>query len=439
MILNLKSIKNNPFRDLGTNPLMEEKITELKASINLTGFWENIVVRKNKQGSYELAYGHHRLQAAIRAGIVEADFIVKEFDDAKMIQVMDSENRETYGSTPLSLIESVKAVVGSLAKGTIPPFVVDSKVRPDTLRYAPFYTPGVGGTSPQMAYTTMHIAEFLGRTESKGRVKGRPEEIRRKPEDAVVAALNFLQLKEKGRVTDSILVDKDRNNGIRSITVNELLHRTTDIKRDVERVEQRVAKTKEEVAKADAEQRKVQAEARARQDAEEKKQKALLEKLAEAKREENAKQVQAIKAKLEAEKAAAAEKETLDKIRISEIDAKVEAAKEKAAEQAKVDEYAPLAHETDRLVRILNRRDEEEAVKAHARKNLNNNDRERLRQAAIAKGTWYMEWVAMQFLPPLSSKKQMDEYRKREASKRRVEEAKQEQLAAKKEKRGKSK
>ena len=151
MILKLKEVLPNPFRDLKANPLIEEKIEELVGSINLTGFWDNVVVRKNVNGKYELAYGHHRIAAAIRAGKTEADFIVKELNDAAMIQVMDSENRETYGSTPLSLIESVKAVVQSLAKGKIPPFIMDSKTKKSSIRYAPSYVPDVPETMiPQL-------------------------------------------------------------------------------------------------------------------------------------------------------------------------------------------------------------------------------------------------------------------------------------------------
>src|ERR1035438_9159850 len=103
MILKLKDILPNPNRDLKANPLDPAKIAELVASINTTGFWDNVVVRKNAAGKYELAYGHHRLAAAIEAGITEADFIVKSFDDELMIKVMDNENREAYGTSPLSL------------------------------------------------------------------------------------------------------------------------------------------------------------------------------------------------------------------------------------------------------------------------------------------------------------------------------------------------
>ena len=119
MILKLKDILPNPYRDTVANPLIEEKIMELVGSINLTGFWDNVVVRKNADGKYECAYGHHRVAAAIRAGLTEADFIVKKLDDATMIQIMDNENRETYGSTTASIMESVKAIVKALATGDI--------------------------------------------------------------------------------------------------------------------------------------------------------------------------------------------------------------------------------------------------------------------------------------------------------------------------------
>src|ERR1035441_714855 len=119
MKLKFRDVLSNPYRDLKGNPLLKDKIAELVASINTTGFWDNVVVRKNKDGKYEMAYGHHRLAAAIEAGITEADFIVKTFDDELMIKVMDNENREAYGTSPLSLIESVRAVVKGLSEGRV--------------------------------------------------------------------------------------------------------------------------------------------------------------------------------------------------------------------------------------------------------------------------------------------------------------------------------
>jgi hypothetical protein len=102
--------------------------------------------------------------AAIRAGLTEADFIVKDFTDALMIQVMDNENRETYGSSPASLIESVKAVVQALAKGLIPAFEIDPKINKQYLRYAPSYVPGVSASSSEAhPYAASNVAVFVGR------------------------------------------------------------------------------------------------------------------------------------------------------------------------------------------------------------------------------------------------------------------------------------
>lgn len=44
-----------------------EKVNSLVKSIKQTGFWDNILARKNKAGKYEIAYGHHRLQALKKA------------------------------------------------------------------------------------------------------------------------------------------------------------------------------------------------------------------------------------------------------------------------------------------------------------------------------------------------------------------------------------
>src|ERR1035437_6163342 len=140
MKLKFKDVLSNPYRDLKGNPLRKEKIAELVASIKTTGFWDNVVVRKNKAGKYELAYGHHRVAAAIEAKEESADFIVKDLSDALMIQIMDNENREVYASSPKSMIEAVKAVVQALAVGSIEPFDLPLEKLGGNVRYAPLYS-----------------------------------------------------------------------------------------------------------------------------------------------------------------------------------------------------------------------------------------------------------------------------------------------------------
>lgn len=424
MKLKLKDILPNPFRDLKANPLIEEKIAELVGSINLTGFWDNVVVRKNADGKYELAYGHHRLAAAIRAGLIEADFIVKKLDDATMIQIMDNENRDTYGSTPASLIESVKAIVTALAAGSIPAFAVAEKTNAQYICYAPSFVPGMRPQSGDgHPYTTLHIAQFLGRTKKNGT----------EAENSVVAALNALYLKERGRFSDSMLVTKDRTGAKVPVTTNELLKMTADIKRDVVAVDARAAERKQTAAEFDKQQRAIQAQLKAVAAEAETARKKLVSDLAKAKVEENKPKVAEIKEKIAEKEQYAVEKKLDLEVRAAELDKRVEQRKLQEAAAKKEDAYLPIKREVER---ILHKLEGETAttkealvaeIKSLARQPMNNTDRERLRQAALNYGTWYCEWAAQQFLPPLTSgSKKLNEYRSREAANRRAAEAKAE-------------
>jgi hypothetical protein len=126
--------------------------------------------------------------------------------DGAMIQVMDNENRDTYASSPASMIESVRAVVTALAAGTIPAFEIDAKVRIDNIRYAPSFVPGkpCGTTSVPHPYTALSVSLFLGRARAK---TGTQQEV---ASPAVMAALDALYLKERGRFNDSLLVTVSR-------------------------------------------------------------------------------------------------------------------------------------------------------------------------------------------------------------------------------------
>jgi hypothetical protein len=194
MILKLKDILPNPFRNLLKNPLKELKLQELISSIQETDFWENVLVRKNSKGKYELAYGHHRLQAAINAGLMEADFIVKKLSDEKMLKIMDNENREAYGSDLLSVMESVEAVIYALKDKKIPPFKQADKARKDTLLYAPSVIPGKLPCDPNLgshsdfAYTQTDVATFLNRTKVLREGK--------RPVPVITAAFAVLELEE---------------------------------------------------------------------------------------------------------------------------------------------------------------------------------------------------------------------------------------------------
>lgn len=413
MILKLKDILPNPNRDLKANPLDPVKITELVASINTTGFWDNVVVRKNKAGKYECAYGHHRLAAAIQAGLTEVDFIVKDFDDELMIKVMDNENREAYGTSPLSLIESVRAVVKGLADGRVKPFTLDGRERKDAIRYAPSFIPGVdvGGSSPQMAYTAMGVAKFLGRVEAK-------DAKRIRPEDSIIAALNALHLMELGKLKGSDLFKeklvrapegKKATEVKVPLTTNELLTLTSDIKRDVDIVQERRGKSAEEIAKLDRERREAQVKAKADEKAAEEAHKALVKKLADAKREEDDRAADALKAKIKAEDARAKEKEALNKLRRAELDAQIQAKKDWEAAQRIQDAYLPIRRDVEAMIgkleTIVSERNpfREDVKSLSTRKGIKSEDRLRIRKALMDVSNWYADWAAPQFAPEMKA------------------------------------
>src|SRR5262249_22132091 len=73
----LKDVRNNPFRDAELNPLNEEKITALRTSIRETGFWNNVLARIGPDGKPQIAYGHHRIEAARQEDIEEVGLIIR--------------------------------------------------------------------------------------------------------------------------------------------------------------------------------------------------------------------------------------------------------------------------------------------------------------------------------------------------------------------------
>ena len=82
----VKDIFYNPYRS-SKIPFNNEKIKQLETNIESTGFWDNIVARKNN-GKYEIAYGHHRLEALKNLGIKEVDIPIKDLDDDTIKKIM---------------------------------------------------------------------------------------------------------------------------------------------------------------------------------------------------------------------------------------------------------------------------------------------------------------------------------------------------------------
>ena len=115
MKLNVKDLAPNPFRDISNYPIDKEKVESLKASINETGFWDNVIARKPSYANYyEIAYGHHRLQA-LREIVKESgedvtiEVPVKHLSDSLMLKIMANENMEAWSMGARVIDETVKA------------------------------------------------------------------------------------------------------------------------------------------------------------------------------------------------------------------------------------------------------------------------------------------------------------------------------------------
>ncbi|MCY3021266.1 MAG: ParB/RepB/Spo0J family partition protein, partial [Planctomycetota bacterium] len=126
MKIALRDLRPNPYRDMAQYPIHREKVEALKASIRATGFWDNMLVRKAPGGAhYELAYGHHRLEALkelVREKVIEAGFEmdvpVRKLDDATMIRIMANENAAEFRVTAEVIDDTVRVAREYLQRQT---------------------------------------------------------------------------------------------------------------------------------------------------------------------------------------------------------------------------------------------------------------------------------------------------------------------------------
>jgi hypothetical protein len=202
---------------------------------------------------------------------------------------------------------------------------------------------------------------------------------------------------------------------------------TSDIKRDVEHTEVVQTKSRAEVNTWVNKQKELEEKRKAHEEAARLVQQALLKKQLDAKAEEDEKEIKRLGERMREQAANARLKAIADSEKLQALEQKVAAAKLKAEEAKKVDEYASVRRDVERFLFKLSNVSTGsicEEVKTLSRLPLNVNDRERLRQASLTLGTWYCEWVAAQFVPPLNGKKELKEMKSREVANRKAEEAK---------------
>ena len=116
MKVKIQYLLPNPFRNVEEYPINKDKVEQLKISIKETGFWENILCRKKERYHadnkyYEIAYGHHRLEALrqLYNDDKEIDVVVQDLTDEMMLRIMANENDERYNCLPAVIDETVKS------------------------------------------------------------------------------------------------------------------------------------------------------------------------------------------------------------------------------------------------------------------------------------------------------------------------------------------
>ena len=116
MKVHLKELQPNPLRDFSIDPVDEDKIEQLVASIKRDDFWGGIVCRKHN-GVLQVGAGWHRVIAAIKASHKEADvYVSNNMDDAQLVRVYATENATQRMNHGAATAGTVVAAIKVLAK-----------------------------------------------------------------------------------------------------------------------------------------------------------------------------------------------------------------------------------------------------------------------------------------------------------------------------------
>jgi hypothetical protein len=111
----LDRIVPNPFRMLDKYPYREEKLVALQSSIKETGFWSGVIARRHGD-KFQLAFGHHRVEAARLVGLETVPLDVRDLTDEQMLQLMARENLEDYKTSFLELLTTWEAATDYLSR-----------------------------------------------------------------------------------------------------------------------------------------------------------------------------------------------------------------------------------------------------------------------------------------------------------------------------------
>ena len=109
-----------PLGDLRPNPYQPRKtfdenaLHELSESIKQSGVFQPIIVRKSTIKGYEIIAGERRFRASKLAGKETVPAIVREFDEARMMQIAVLENLQREDLSPMEEAEAYEMLMKNL-------------------------------------------------------------------------------------------------------------------------------------------------------------------------------------------------------------------------------------------------------------------------------------------------------------------------------------
>lgn len=104
----ITAIDANPYRLLKDYPFVESKIEALRRSFDDVGMWPGVIARR-AGNRFQIAFGHHRIEAARQNKIKRVMLIMQDLNDEKMLQYMGRENMEDYNADFLCMLETWEA------------------------------------------------------------------------------------------------------------------------------------------------------------------------------------------------------------------------------------------------------------------------------------------------------------------------------------------
>jgi len=388
----LNKIKDNPWRDRVRNPIDADRVEAIAVSIGKTKYWMGTYGREMPDGTVQLAFGHHRYEAAKEQGLKEIPIIIEAFTDGEMLVWMAQEN--VRGELPV-VLEAVYAAVRALGESKIEVEAIDPKTKTSAIRFAPNFTPG--GSCPAVGhhpYTTDSIARFLGYTKkSTGR-----------PKDSVIAAFGILELAERAGLEGGE-TGKKKSTAVEQSLARLPVKKAVEAVSEIKQREVIIAERQVEVKKANEadamRMRELQAQVKAREDAAEAVRQVELDKLKAAREAEDKKESDRLFLKMKAQGEAQIAKNLADKGKLEAIELRVAERKRKEEEARNEDAYAPIRRDVERALFKMDSVSTGsfcEDVKSLAKRKLSLKDRQRLWESASALADWYGGWVCSQFV-----------------------------------------